>query len=168
MSIEFMILSAPRSGSTWASNWLTTDTTLCLHDPLMLWTKDELFALESPKRLGVSCTGLALFPNVVNAHPARKVILHRPMSEIDDSLTRVGLSSLGPKWEGVLDKIEGVHVDWRELFTRPKEIYEYLLDLPFDAERWAALRHINVQPNFSSLTVNAVAAKRLMEELRLH
>lgn len=168
MTIQFMVLGAPRSGTTWASNWLTTDRTLCLHDPLAKWTKDELLTLESSKVLGVSCTALALFPNWVNAHPARKVILRRPLSEIDVSLSHIGLPAASHAWNGVLDRIEGVHIDWREMFQRPRAIYEYLLDLPFDPERWAALRETNVQPHFDGLTINPAATKRLMEELRVH
>lgn len=168
MTIEFMILAAPRSGTTWASNWLTTDTTLCLHDPLLKWTMDELLTLESSKRLGVSCTGLALFPEWVNAHPARKVILHRPLAEVDQSLLEIGMTPISTQWHGVLDRIEGVHLDWQEMFHRPQAMYEYLLDMPFDPERWAVMREINVQPHFQELTINREATARLMDELRHH
>lgn len=166
--IQFMIIAAPRSATTWASNWLSTDATLCLHDPLWRWHYSELDAIESPKRLGIACTGIALFPEWVNAHPARKVILHRDLSEVDASLMRIGMTACSKQWDGVLDKIQGVHLGWTELFTRPQFIYEYLLDLPFDAERWACLREINVQPNFDSVSVNRDATARLMAELRAH
>jgi hypothetical protein len=168
MSIEFMVLAAPRSGTTWAANWLTTDTTLCLHDPLLKWTRSELAHLSSPRRLGVACTGMALFPDWVNDHPARKVILHRPLEEIDQSLVNIGMTPVSKHWEGVLDQIHGVHLDWRELFLRPQAIYEYLLDLPFDPERWALLREINVQTHFEGLTLQSHATERLMAELRAH
>lgn len=168
MAIQFMILAAPRSATTWASNWLTTDTTLCLHDPLWQWSRDELDGLQSPRRLGVACTGLALFPEWVNAHPARKVILHRDLNEVDESLKRIGMTACGEQWEGVLDRIKGVHLPWSDLFARPQYIYEYLLDIPFDAERWTALREMNVQPHYESITVNRAATARLMAELRAH
>jgi hypothetical protein len=168
MSIEFMILGAPRSATTWASNWLTTDTTLCLHDPLVHWQKEELDDIRTLRRLGVACTGLALFPEWVNAHPARKIILHRPLSEVDESLVRMGLTPCSTQWEGVLDRIEGVHLDWKDMFTRPQFIYEYLLDLPFDAERWSVLRQMNVQPNLDSIQVNKAAVARFVAELRVH
>jgi len=166
--IEFMILAAPRSATTWTANWLTTDTTLCLHDPLLKWTKDELLELKSNKRLGVACTGLALFPEWVNAHPARKVILHRPLNEVDESLQAIGMTGCSAQWEGVLEMIVGVHIDWQDIFTRPQYVYEYLLDQPFDAERWASLREMNVQPMFEGLTVNRQATAALMHELRAH
>lgn len=165
MTVQFMVLAAPRSGTTWAANWLTTDTTICLHDPLMKMTKDDLSTLESPRMIGVSCTGLALFPDWVNAHPARKVILHRDLQEVDDSLVDIGMTPISRQWQGVLDRIKGVHMDWREMFHQPRYMYEYLLDKPFDPERWAMLRETNVQPNFETLTVNKEAAARLMAEL---
>jgi hypothetical protein len=168
--IDFMLIAAPRSATTWASNWLSTDTTLCLHDPLLKWTRDELDGIESMKRLGVACTGLALFPEWVNAHPARKVILHRDLSEVDDSLKRIGMTACSAQWEGVLDRIEGIHMPWEAMFDpfQAQYIYEFLLDRPFDPERWAVLREINAQPHFQAVTVNHAATARLMAELRTH
>lgn len=165
MTIQFMVISAPRSASTWVSNWLTTDTTLCLHDPLWRWHYSELDTVPCSKMLGITCTGVALFPDWVNAHPARKVILHRPLDEVDASLVKIGLTPCSQAWEGVLDRIRGVHVDWREVFERPKHLYEYLLDRPFDAERHHALREINAQPAFAKLSIDRGATARLIREL---
>jgi hypothetical protein len=160
-----MLISAPRSASTWASVWLTTDTTLCLHDPLWRVPYQELDAITVPKVLGIACTGIALFPQWVNAHPARKVIVHRDFAEIDASLEKIGLSACSGAWEGVLDRISGVHVDWQDLFERPKIIYEFLLDKPFDELRHAALREINMQPAFAQLSIDRGATQRLIREL---
>lgn len=166
MSVEFMVIAAPRSGTTWAANWLSTDTSICIHDPLLKMTKDELETLDSPKMIGVSCTGLALFPEWVNSHPARKVILHRDLREIDRSLHEIGMTAISAQWRGVLERIEGVHLDWREMFSSPRYMYEYLLDKPFDPERWALLREVNVQPHLENVRVSKRAAERLMLELR--
>lgn len=165
MTIQFMVISAPRSASTWCANWLTTDTTLCLHDPLWRWHYSELDAVPSSKVLGISCTGIALFPEWVNAHPARKVVLHRDLKEVDASLERIGLTACSAQWEGVLDRIRGVHVDWHDVFERPKSIYEYLLDRPFDAGRHELLREVNVQPAFAKLSIDRGATARLIREL---
>lgn len=168
--IDFMIIAAPRSATTWAANWLTTDATLCLHDPLLKWTKEELMTLDYPKRLGLSCTGLALFPEWVNAHPARKVILYRSPDEIDQSMLGIGMTPISAQWDGVLERIQGVHLHWSSLFNQrtARWVYEYLLDRPFDPERWALLREFNVQPHFEGLTVNRKATEALMNELRTH
>lgn len=163
--IEFMLISAPRSASTWAANWLTTDTTLCLHDPLWKHHYSALDEIKSDKTIGIACTGIALFTDWVNAHPARKVILHRDLSDVDASLVNIGLTKCGKQWKGVLGKIRGVHMDWRDLFDKPGPIYEYLLDKPFDEERHRELVEMNVQPSFSKLSIDRAATSRLIREL---
>lgn len=164
--IEFMVIALPRSGTTWASNWLTTDDTLCLHDPLWNRHYSELDSIVSKRRLGVSCTGLALFPQWLNAHPARKVILHRDVIEVNESLTAIGMPTMGHDAEDNLWRIAGVHVAWKDVFDKPREIYEFLLQKEFDAERHAELKQIEMQPNFEGLTVGKDVTRRLMNELR--
>lgn len=162
-----MLISAPRSASTWASNWLTTEASLCLHDPLWRYHYSDLDGVVSPKRIGISCTGIALFPEWVNSHPARKVILHRDLADVDASLVKIGLGPCSEQWEGVLDRINGWHLQWDALFNQQaaQQIYEFLLQLPFDAERHAVLRDINVQPAFAKLSIDRSATSRLIREL---
>lgn len=164
--IEFMVIAAPRSGTAWAANWLTTDTTLCLHDPLWQRHYLDLDHIESPKVLGVACTGLALFEHFTSTHSARKVILHRNFDEIDASLAAIGMPPTTPKIRGMLDKIEGMHVHWRELFERPQPIYEFLLHRPFDPERHAMLCDLEVQTNFERIKVNPQVTARLIAEMQ--
>lgn len=164
--IEFMVIAAPRSGTTWAANWLTTDTTLCLHDPLWHRQYFELDSIQSKKMLGISCTAIALLPEYVNKHPARKVILHRNLDEVNQSLIAIGSPALTKIWEGALEQIIGRHCDWREIFDSPKDIYEYLLGLPFDEERHAELSKIEMQPDFDGLTINRTAVSGLFNQLR--
>jgi hypothetical protein len=80
--IDFIVVGLPRSGTAWAANWLTTDTTHCIHDPIAKHHHTELDDLSSSKHLGVSCTGLWRFPDWLNKHPAKKVILRRDRAEI--------------------------------------------------------------------------------------
>lgn len=159
--IEFMLLAAPRSGTTWASNWLTTDTTLCLHDPLFTSHYTELNGIQTNKTLGVSCTGLAYFPDWVNAHPSRKIVLHRDINEINESLEAIGLSEISVDFILKLESIDAIHLPWTDLFEKPKFIYETLLELPFDAERHALLKEIEMQPNFEGLTVGKNVTRKL-------
>jgi len=162
--VEFMLLAAPRSGTTWASNWLTTDQTLCLHDPLWTHHYSDLDRIETKKVLGVACTGLFMFPDFVNSHPARKVILHRDEQEINESLERIGLTGISNANED-LYKIGGLHVDWKEIFTKPKMIYEFLTGLEFDPERHEVLKAIEMQPNFAGLKVGHDVTAKLLDEL---
>lgn len=164
--IEFMVIGAPRSGTTWAANWLTTDTTLCIHDPLYEYHYDELDSIKSKKHVGISCTGLLLFPDWVNRHPARKVILHRPVADINDSLRQIGMPGISDAVVGNLNRIHGMHVDWKSLFVEPRDIYEYLTELKFDAERHHFLKCVNMQPSFNQINVNKTVAKRFFNELQ--
>ena len=162
--IEFMLLSGPRCGTTWAANWLTTDTTLCIHDPLYEHHYTTLDDMESDKVLGVSCTGLFNFPEWVNKHPARKIILRRPQGEISASLEAIGLPDI--QCEKKLEAINGTHVYWLELFNNPIHIYETLLQQPFDVERHELLKSIHMQPTFEDITVNKQVTQKLVDEVR--
>lgn len=165
--IDFMVIAAPRSGTAWAANWLTTDQSLCLHDPLWENHYEELDARKPPGRLfGIACTGVALFPDWVNRHPARKVILHRDLAEIDASLAKIGAESIAGTWHGVLDRIQGTHVHWREIFEAPARLYEFLLQRPFDAARHALLRTLLIERDLDQVALNVNSAARLVQELK--
>ena len=153
--IEFMLLAAPRSATAWCANWLTTDETLCLHEPLYTQTHEQLDA--RPGRIGIACTVTPLLN--MNRHPARKVVLHRDPKEVRESMARLGIP--GDYDFNALDNIEGRHHDWREVFDNPRGIYEYLLQQPFDEDRHASLRGLNVQNThlIQSLQMGAYAPR---------
>ena len=44
-----------------------------------------------------------------------------------------------------LDRVQGRHYDWKALFDDPAPIYEFLLQIPFDAERHRELTALNIQ-----------------------
>ena len=162
-----MVIGAPRSGTTWAANWLTTDTTLCLHDPLFDFTLNELDAMEGgEKKIGVSCTGLAMFPHWVNNRSVPKVILHRPLEEINDSLDKIGLPPLEPQWDTLLNEIQGWHVEWTRIFEDPEHIYKYLLNKPFDRERHQQLKRWVIEPDLSQIKQDPRVLKELMDTMR--
>jgi hypothetical protein len=141
--IEFMLIAAPRTATAWCANWLTTDRTLCLHEPLQEQTYAELDQRPGPRMLGISCTVSAVFHERVNKHPARKVILHRDPAEVRESMRCLKID--GSYDFDALWRVKGMHFEWREVFENPKPIYEYLLGYPFDAERHSLLRQFNIQ-----------------------
>lgn len=162
-----MILGAPRSGTAWAANWLSTERTLCLHDPLFNRDLDELDQIPCDRTLGVADTGLLLFPGFLARHPARKVILHRDLGEIENSLRRAGLPPLERNWDRELREIDGLHVDWRDLFERPGMIYEYLFGhLMSDYPRHQLLCKLNVQMDFEKIDPDPAVTRRMLERMR--
>ena len=113
-----MVLGGPRSGTTWAANWLTTDTTFCLHDPLLEYTVRQLNNRHIPnRRLGISCTASILFPEWVNAQKCPKIFLYRDIEEINQSLARLGLVELEKLKH--LGRIDGVGLDSSEVGHPP-------------------------------------------------
>lgn len=159
-----MVIGLPRSGTTWTANWLTTDTTLCIHDPLYKFHYSDFDRIPSKKTLGIACTGLYAFPDFVNSHPARKVILRRNINEINDSLEKIGVPFIHREAEEMIDKLNGWHVNWDVIFKEPQDIYEFLLQKPFDFERHKFLNELNIQPNFETLIVDKSLTKKFMEE----
>lgn len=148
--IDFMVLAAPRSATAWCSVWLTTGYTMCYHDPLWDWPHSELDQLHHPTlRVGIACTAVGNFPEWVNRHPAKKVILYRPPGEVNLSLQRLGLPPCPPELFDNLDRIEGMHVPWTEVFEKPARIFTYLLGIPFDAERHQQLKALKITTDFT-------------------
>lgn len=165
--IRFMVLSAPRSASTWVANWLTTERTLCLHDPILEHDAAALDDIPCDRMLGLACTALPLLPQLVNQHPARKIILHRDLDEVNRSLLTIGLSNLKDPWAGALNRLIGIHAYYSDVFVpnRAQRLYEYLLELPFDAARHAQLCAMHVEPNFERLTVKPERARAFRESV---
>lgn len=156
--IEFMVLSAPRSASTWVANWLTTDTTLCLHDPVLEHAPEALdsIPIAPGHHLGIACTALGLLTDFVNAHPARKVIVHRDLDEVNESLLSIGLTRLSTRWKTALEKLGGMHVYYQDLFE-PKaaeRIFEHLTGFPFDAARHEQLCRMHIEPLYEQVRIN--------------
>jgi len=169
--IDFMVIGLPRSGTTWAANWLTTDATHCVHDPLYTthykdW--DVLLPHRAPGRsVGVSCTGIWRWPEWLNGHPARKVILHRDVNEVRQSLADIGLPPIERTAAQQLGEIQGLHVPYTDLFdpSRAHVIWSYLTDRPFNIARHREISAIEMQPEFSGLSVGHEVTRRLMEEI---
>lgn len=168
--LDFMVIGLPRSGTTWAANWLTTAATHCVHDPLRLarfpdWDQ----ALPQPGKVcGVACTGAWARPAWLNAHPARKLVLHRALEQVAASLARLGLPAPTLGASAMLREVEGLHVPYTDLFDRAAAaaIWTHLTGLAFDGARHAALVEMNVQPAFATLRLDAHAVRGLVAELR--
>lgn len=174
--LDFMIIGLPRSGTTWAANFFCTERTLCFHDPLYT-THYQDWDAELPKRaqkgaeVGVSCTGIWRWPDWVNAHPARKVILHRDLGDIADSMREIGLPEMDlMDAQNKLESVMGLHVPHTDLFDPRNccDLWDYLTDgrVPFNWARHKLLVDIEMQPKFSGLSVGPEVTRRLQEEIQ--
>lgn len=140
--IEFMLLGLPRSGTAWASVWLGGPPDV-LHDPLCLADIGELDSLGAR---GVCCTGLYLFPEWVNAHPARKLVLVRDPGEVRESLRRAGRRPA--LWRASsLHRVAAPRAPWTDLFdpARAGPIHEHLTGRPMCPDRHRLMAGMRVE-----------------------
>lgn len=162
-----MVIAAPRSGTAWAANWLTNGSNYCIHDPLFDHHYGDLDRLEYPgKTLGIACTGMGLFADWVNQHPAPKVILHRDRAEVNEACRKLGFPPCPGEIFRGLAKIRGFHVEWQSLFdsARARDIHEHLLVDPFDGVRHEMLCRLNVTRDLKQLRQNPDVITKLRAE----
>lgn len=166
-----MVLGGPRSATTWTANWLTTDNTFCLHDPLLEYRLRQLDVMTIPgKEIGIACTSTILFPEGFLKHPARKIILYREPEEVNRSLEALGLPKLDvPAHNGRIHGAVKAGIElwhWDAVFDKyaAREIWKHLLPhIPFDEYRHDLLTQFNVQPHWRRLPVGKEAVQDLID-----
>jgi hypothetical protein len=146
MNVDFCVLGLPRSGTTWLANWLTTERSVCLHDPFRFlpeqWPRDG-------RRFGVSCTGGYLMPKWLDRQECPIAVIERDPADCDASLARMGLGKVGvlaPE----LARVDGRRWRFADLWNedRAHDLWAFLLPgVPFDALRYRLLRDMQVQPH---------------------
>lgn len=144
--MDYMIISYPRSRSTWLANFLTYQDSICLHDPLAQMNFKELEERFTGKRFGIADTSLLyLDAAYLNRIDCKRLIIHRNLRDVR--------KSLGIDIQYVdLNDVDGLHVDFEDINNRIEEIWEYCLGYTFDAERFKLLKDMNIQPHFEGMT----------------
>lgn len=148
--MDFFILGMPRSRTAWLSVFLTTDKTICHHDP-MAFVKDVqcLNMIGGAGRItGVADTGLALFHQWVNRQEVVRVVIKRPVEEVCRSLSKIGLPTDGvPLLAHCLDQINAdLTINFHEIDNFLSTLWDICTrGLPFDAPRAALLKTLNIQ-----------------------
>lgn len=145
MSVDFIVLGLPRSGTTWIANWLTTDRSLCLHDPFNQlpenWPRDE-------RLFGVSCTGAYLLPRWLDAQNCAVAVIERDPEACEASLAAAGLPGLGGL-PAAISSADGRRWRFSDLWKEDaaSELWAFLLPgIPFDALRYRLLRDMRIEP----------------------
>lgn len=144
--LDFIVLGLPRSATTWLANWLTTDRSLCLHDPFAhglpeTWPRDH-------RLRGIACTGAAMMPHWLGGYACPIAVIVRESEDCDRSLYRLGLPDTGLV-QVALNESPGKRFAFDDLWSEhsARELWCYLLpSVPFDELRYRLLRDMNVQP----------------------
>jgi hypothetical protein len=146
MRLDFIVLGLPRSGTTWLANWLTTDRTLCLHDPFSRALPED-WRFDHRKR-GISCTGAYMLPKWLGQHHCPRVVIERERSACDASLRVMGLPDITDDMVAALDAVDAPRFAFADLWNegKAKGLWKYLVPgVAFDALRYRQLRGLNVQ-----------------------
>lgn len=166
-----MVLGGPRSATTWAANWLTTDTSVCMHDPLLEYTCAQLHRMTFPggRRFGISCTSAMLYPDFINMQKCPKLVLVRDVGEINASLRSLGLVELiRSRHEARLAAVnDAMFVSYEYLFmSSHAAIIAKHLGVPFDPVRHDVLRQMRVEPMWRHLNVGRQAVVDLVARIK--
>lgn len=163
--LAFIVIGLPRSGTTWLANWLTTDRTLCLHDPFAMGAP-ETWPVDQRIR-GIACTAAYLLPGWLEhyAQYTPIAVIERDPAACDASLEKLGLPGTGAfraKFDGALGKRFRFEDLWQESSAR--ELWGWLLpQVPFDALRWRLLKEWQVQPHWGQWMVDVHALKQFAQ-----
>jgi hypothetical protein len=154
----FFLTGMPRSRTAWMANWLTTDTTICYHDPKPGSKLADYFAQNPNKRVGWSG------PEVCTVFEEHKdapwVIVARETSEALPAFASIAtqhgltLQQINDFWFERLTLLgtmaEQPNVIWvnfhdLNLIETARRLWGHLLpELLFDAERWAMLNDLHI------------------------
>lgn len=155
--LDFAILGLPRSGTTWAANWLTAEKSHCIHDPLNnLFVKDlESLSLDG-KMVGVSCTGLWRLRDWCLHNIKRIIVIDRNIADINKSLSEIGLPIIDYQDFIEFSELPFKRINFSDLFNeeKAKEIWRFLIGDGFDSDRHKLLCEMNIQPAFNRINPN--------------
>ena len=155
--MDFIVAGLPRSGTAWASVWLTSGNAICLHEPLARRTPQELSALHLDGYWGISCTGIWIVPGLIDAQNCPVVTLSNGAGQVNLSLRAMGLQPLPDR---LMERFEALkypafsRADMLEDRDKAAEMWAILRpDAPFDPVRWELLRRMKIEADMSKFTV---------------
>lgn len=147
--LDFVVTGLPRSATTWLAVWLTTNESLCLHDPFSMGWPDKW--QRDGRRFGISCTGIYLMPEILARHDCPTAIIERDPVDCQASADRIGFKdSQFDKLKAMLDKAEGRRFRFDDLWDedRARDLWEFLVPgLEFDSLRYRQLSQMQIQPH---------------------
>lgn len=157
----FFIVSLPRSGTAWLSNFLTHGSCFCYHELSYgissMGEFREIFERNGSPVVGTADTAGCLYAQAIHHQfpDARIVVLVRDPREIRDSLAKVGLnrneseiSVLATHLHWAIENLNALVVQYERLFsqTEVRRVWEYLrVPDPFPWRRFEMLREFRIE-----------------------
>lgn len=165
--LDFIVVSLPRSASTWLANFLTTDRSLCLHDPFALgmpdtWPRDN-------RVRGIACTGAYLLGKWMEQFSCPVAVIERDPADCERSLHAVGMSVGCDDLARELKLVPGYRIAFDDLWNEDaaRALWAHLLpDAPFDVIRYRLLRDMQVQPHMGKIVYDPTTLRTCANLLR--
>lgn len=158
---KFLVLSLPRSRSAWMAHWLSYPGKLVGHDIGVEAKSVDQFLAHFAHADGSVETGAMIGWRLIKHHlpELKTLVVLRDPHEVLLSLAKFGLSSPGLTEEitsrfhmlNAISSSEGVEtIDSSDLDDDDlrSELFEYLLDIPFDEDWDARFAQVNIQIDF--------------------
>lgn len=144
--IKFIITGLPRSGTTWLSVFLTTDDCVCLHDPYVTYTPEELEGWTG----GISDTALWFYDDWCKRNTDKFILIEREPEEVAIALSQKGLPQV-PEYlyNTYLGKSANKVVLFKELFEDKtlEDLWNYVHpEKEFNKIRLEQLKQIYMSP----------------------
>lgn len=171
MSAPFAIVALPRSGTAWLSRALTGDGWTCHHQmAIQMRSAADVVDLFREPRTGTAETAIALGWRLLRrwVPGLRIMVVRRPVDECVASMLRVdvgGVARYDPailragllREARALDELQRepdvLTVQFRDLWADESgaAIFRHCLGAPFNQERWAAFREVNIQADVRTM-----------------
>lgn len=147
--MDFLILSLPRSGSAWLSNFLTYEDVFCFHE----------IALESNLvRTAPICGAVDTMLYLSNLTAPKMFVLRRNYVDIRHSLRKltphVFDDDIG-RFEARTKNLTAIHYELLFNIDYLATVWSYFSLMPFNSARAKQLIEMNVQRDFEALVKRA-------------
>lgn len=176
---RFFVTGLPRSRTAWLSVLLTTDRSICFHEPSPrlndISELEGVFASQFYDYAGASDSGLGFFiERILEEFAPRTVVIERPLAEVEESLAQFGLPASN-YCELLKEKLEAAFAhplvmrvpfaaldDWRWV----QQLYWHLMPgLNFDETRFHELAKMRIETDPYKTSVIAFEHKETIASL---
>ncbi len=172
--MNYFIISQARSGTAWLANALTWGNSFCYHEGIYGYDSMDDYAnmlkRNAAKFVGDSDTALVLMlPWLYAMFPdAKYIFINRKESDIRKSLLRIGLSSYilasaGSSLKWGINNIDGMVIEFEDLFTDTERIWDYIGLPDYPKERFEMLRDMKVDNSDKFLNMAPINFTKLMQ-----
>lgn len=169
----YFIISLPRCGTAWLANALTWGNSYCHHEGIYGFDKmndyTEMLRATDAKYIGDSDTGLSLIlPWLYRAFPdAKYIFIKRDIDAVKSSLETTGFSTHGlpeiqRSIEWGMQHMDKLTVNFKDVFTDTRRIWDYIGLGEYPQERFEMLRHMKIDDSQKYLHVEPINYSNLM------